>query len=563
MASSYERPPVTAPKLSGIALRTLVGALESGSMGNMLAKKLTADSGIDRFRRASAGDASTIQVPLPRDASAPTAPPVPAVLAKVASGATSVADGATLETAGRFQEAYRSGKSDPVRVLERLQEHIARIDEGSSRMGLFIAKTPAQAMQQAQASAERWRRGQPLSPLDGVPVVVKDELDWEGLPTTLGTRFLNAPAARDATVVARLKAAGAVLLGKANMNEIGINPIGLNPHHGACRNPYDRARITGGSSSGSAAVVAAGLCPVSIGADGGGSIRIPASLCGVVGLKATFGRISEAGVPPLCWTPGHVGPIGLTVADVATAYALVAGRDDADPATLGQSPVHLSGFADRSLDGVRLGICRPYFDDADPEVVARCNEAVATLTAAGAKVVEIPPPDLNLVLWSHTIIILSEMSTAMLVHTREDSSRFGYDTRINLALGRWFSSNDLVHAMRHRHAITREYLERMRDVDVIVTPTTATVAPLISEKTLPDGESNLPLVDALMRFVRIGNLTGFPVLSLPAGYDPQGMPVGVQLMARPYEEHLLFRLGRVVEAAVPRRTPSVHVRALE
>jgi len=429
-------------------------------------------------------------------------------------------------------------------------------------MAFFIAKTPEQAMAQAEASAERWRRGRPLSTLDGVPVVVKDELDWEGLPTTLGTRFLNVPAARDSTVVARLKAAGAVLLGKANMNEIGINPIGLNPHHGACRNPYDRTRITGGSSSGSAAVVAAGLCPVSIGADGGGSIRIPAGLCGVVGLKATFGRISEVGVPPLSWTPAHVGPIGLTVADVAATYALIAGPDDDDPQTYRQSAVHLSGFAEGSLDGVRLGICWPYFEDADTEVVGCCKEAVAALTAAGAKVVEIPPPDLNLVLWSHTIIILSEMSAAMLPHTREDSSRFGYDTRINLALGRSFLSTDLVHAMRHRHAITREYLEQMRAVDVIVTPTTATVAPLIPETTLPDGESNLPRVDALMRFIRVGNLTGFPALSLPAGYDPGGMPVGVQLMGRPYEEHVLFRVGRVIEAAVPRREPSIHVRAL-
>src|SRR5258706_7709038 len=539
MARSYEREPVAAPRLSGIALRTLVGALESGSLGPLLVKKVTTDSGIERFRRASAGHASTLQVPLPRDPSAPADSPVPAVLAEVASGAPLVASGEPVEPVARFPEAYRSGESDPVCAIERVHKQIEAIDTGSSRMAFFIAKTPEQAMAQAEASAERWRRGRPLSTLDGVPVVVKDELDWEGLPTTLGTRFLNAPAARDATVVARLKAAGAVLLGKANMNEIGINPIGLNPHHGACRNPYDRARITGGSSSGSAAVVAAGLCPVSIGADGGGSIRIPASLCGVVGLKATFGRISEAGVPPLSWTPAHVGPIGLTVADVAATYAIIAGRDDADPATYGQSPVHLSGFANGSLEGVGLGICRPYFDDADPEVVARCNEAVAALTAAGAKVVEIPPPDLNLVLWSHAIIILSEMSTAMLAPTPEDWSRFGYDTRINLALGRSFQSTDLVHAMRHRHAVTRAYLEHMRDVDVIVTPTTATVAPLIPEKTLPDGESNLQLVAALMRFIRIGNLTGFPALSLPAGYDPQGIPIGQLLLAPASEEPVL------------------------
>ena len=225
---------------------------------------------------------------------------------------------------------------------------------------------------------------------------------------------------------------------------------------------------------------------------------------------------------------------------MAAAYALIGGRDDgrSDHLRANRPSISRALPTDRS-QGVRLGICRPYFDDADPEVVARCNEAVLALTAAGATVIEIPPPDLNLVLWSHVIIILSEMSAAMLAYTREDSSRFGYDTRINLALGRSFRSTDLVHAMRHRHAITREYLERMRDVDVIVTPTTATVAPLIAENTLPEGESNLQLVDALMRFIRIGNLTGFPALSLPAGYSSEGLPVGLQLMARPYEEHVL------------------------
>ena len=381
-------------------------------------------------------------------------------------------------------------------------------------------------------------------------------------PTTLGTSFLNTAAAKDSTVVARLKAAGAVILGKANMNEIGINPIGVNPHHGACRNPYDRSRICGGSSSGSAAVVAAGIVPMAIGLDGGGSIRIPASLCGVVGLKATFGRISEAGVPPLCWTPGHLGPIGLTVADVAAAYAMIAGPDDADLVSQRQSAVHLSDFTQGSLKGIRLGVCRPYFEDADASVVARCQDALRSLTEAGAIVVELPNPDLNTLLWSHAVIILSEMASAMMPYTTEDVSRFGYDTRANLAIGRHFRATDYVHAMRHRHLITKDWLAQMQSVDAVVTPTCGITAPPIPESSLPYGESNLPVVDALLRYVRQGNVTGFPAISVPAGYDGGGLPVGVQLMARPYEEHLLLRLGRVIEAAVDRRAPKVHVQVL-
>jgi Asp-tRNA(Asn)/Glu-tRNA(Gln) amidotransferase A subunit family amidase len=393
-------------------------------------------------------------------------------------------------------------------------------------------------------------------------VVLKDELDVEGHPTTLGTKFRTAVATKDSTIAARLRAAGAIILGKANMNEIGINPIGLNPHYGPARNPFDRARITGGSSSASAGVVAAGLCPIAIGADGGGSIRIPAALCGVVGLKATFGRISEAGVPALCWNVGHAGPIGLTVNDVAAAYALIAGPDEHDLVSLRQPKLHLTDYAAASLKGVRVGVCQPYFDDAEPDVVARCRDALKALTDAGATVVELPPPDLNVILWAHSVIILSEMRESMHDEVLKDSSRFALDSRTNLAIGGHFTSRDYVHALRHRHALTREWLELFKTCDVVATPTTACTAPLIPEDALPEGDSNLPVVDQLMRFIRVGNLTGFPALSVPAGLDALGLPVGFHLMGRPFEEHLLLRLGRVVEASVPRTAPKVHVRVL-
>lgn len=561
-SQAYTRAPVVAPRVSGTPLKLFVSALESGITADTLLAKLVKDSGIEKFRDTPAGHASPIQVPLPLDATAPREAEKATEVAARAAALPEVATGMRFETIARFAQAYRSGQADPVQIVRKLDAHITRLESEPDRLALFIARTFTEAMQAAEASAERLRKGEPLSVLDGVPVVVKDEMDFAGRPTTLGTKFMRSPATTDSAVVARLKAAGAVIIGKANMHEIGINPIGVNPHHGACRNPYDRTRITGGSSSGSAATVAAGLAPLSIGADGGGSIRIPAALCGVVGLKATFGRIPETGVPPLCWNPGHVGPIGLTVADVAVGYSLIAGPDDGDAVSWRQSAVHLTGLDDRSLKGVRLGVCRPYFEDADADVVARCREGLKALTDAGATIVEIAPPDLNVMLWAHAIIILSEMATAMLPHTREDSTRFGPDARTNLAIGRHFRATDLVHAMRHRHAITKAYIELMKGVDAIVTPTTATTAPAINERSLPDGESNLPVVDALLRFIRAGNLTGFPGLSVPVGYDSIGMPVGMHLLGRPYEEHFLLRLGRVVEAAVPRRAPRHHVSVL-
>jgi Asp-tRNA(Asn)/Glu-tRNA(Gln) amidotransferase A subunit family amidase len=555
---TYQRTPVKAPRVSGLALKALVNTMESG-LGSVVVDKLVKDSGIERWRELSPGDAPPLQHPLP--------PGAPAAEPQSASEQATRAIAASplnpeRETVATYGRAYREGGVDPVTVMQRLHEAITRIDGGKDRLGLFVSRKPEEVLRAAEAAGERLRAGKPLSVLDGIPVVLKDEVDLAGFPTTLGTKFRTQVATTDSTVAARLKAAGAVILGKVNMNEIGINPIGLNPHHGAARNPWNRGHMTGGSSSASGAAVAAGLCPLSIGADGGGSIRIPAALCGIVGLKATWGRIPETGVPPLCWNVGHVGPMGLTVDDVAAMYALLAGPDGQDIVAQMQPPHHLSGYESTGLAGVRLGICWPYFEDADAEVVARCKEAVKVLTNAGATVVEIPPPDLNTILWTHSCIILSEMAASMMPHMREHTADFGLDSRTNLAIGRHFRATDFVHALRHRHRLTRELLALMANVDVIVTPTTATTAPPIPEATLPDGESNLPVVDALMRFIRLANLTGCPALSVPAGFDKAGLPVGFHLMGRPYEEHLLLRLGRVVERATEHRKPSIHVNAL-
>lgn len=553
---SYQRADAKVPRVSGVALKAFVAALES-PVGPALLDKLVKDSGIARWRDLSPGDAPPLQCPLPHPAPPQDARPVTAQAEAAVLGAPET----RRETVATFARAYREGL-DPLAVVRRLHEGIERIDGRDERLGLFVARKPEEVLAAAEASGRRHRAGQPLGVLDGVPVVLKDEVDLAGFPTTLGTRFRKEVATTDSTVAARLKAAGAVILGKVNMNEIGINPIGLNPWHGAARNPWNRGHITGGSSSASGAAVAAGVAPLAIGADGGGSIRIPAALCGIVGLKATWGRIPETGVPPLCWNVGHVGPMGLTVDDVAAMYAVLAGPDGHDAVSALQPPPHLAGLEERSLAGLRVGVCRPFFEDAAPDVVARCQAALEVLKAAGATVVETPPPDLNAVLWTHSCLILSEMSQAMRAQVQADVRQFGLDTRTNLAIGSHFSAVDYVHALRHRHRLTREWLELMKTCDVVLTPTTAITAPAIPEAALPEGESNIPVVDALMRFIRLANLTGFPALSVPAGFDSAGLPVGVHLTGRPWEEALLLRVGRVIEAAVETRRPPVHVTAL-
>jgi Asp-tRNA(Asn)/Glu-tRNA(Gln) amidotransferase A subunit family amidase len=554
---SYHREDVKTPRVAGLALRAFVSALES-AVGPVLLDKLVKDSGLDLFRKASPGDAPPMQHPLPH----PSGPAqIPSQYEQAAKAIANSKVG-KLETVARYAETYRGG-GDPAQVMRKLSGEIERLDGRDERLNIFISRKPDEVLAAADASAQRIRAGKPLSVLDGVPVVLKDEVDAAGYVTTLGTRFRKEVATKDATVTARLKAAGAIILGKANMNEIGISPIGLNPWHGPARNPWNRHHISGGSSSASGSVVAAGLSPLAIGADGGGSIRIPAALCGIVGLKATWGRIPETGVPPLCWNVGHVGPMGLTVDDVAAMYAVIAGADDHDLVSKLQPTAHLTDYENADLTGIRLGICWKWFEDAAPDIVEKCRAAVKVLTDAGAKVVEIEGPDLNTVLWTHSTIILTEMSTAMMGQIKKDVTQFGLDSRTNLAIGQHFRATDYVHALQHRHAMTRDWLATMKTCDVVVTPSTAITAPPIPESTLPEGESNIPVLDSLMRFIRIANLTGFPAISVNCGFDRDALPIGVHFMGRPYEEHLLLRLARVVEQHTEVRTPPEHASALK
>ena len=301
----YDLRSLDLPKLTGTALRAFAAALDSPLTRPILIPTLLKQGGFDRFKAARLEEPPTFY-PLVH-AAVPAAAPLPPAELEPALG--SHVPGVVFRTVRDYARAYRDGTITPEEVARRVLDAIAASDAGERPLRAFIASDREDVLGQARAAAARIRAGRPLSLLDGVPVAVKDEVDQTPYPTTVGTTFLGrGPCAEDATSVARLRVAGALLIGKANMHEIGINPNGANAHYGPARNPYDPARDSGGSSSGPAVAVAAGLCPVSLGADGGGSIRIPASLCGMVGLKPTFGRISEHGAAPLDWSVAHLGP---------------------------------------------------------------------------------------------------------------------------------------------------------------------------------------------------------------------------------------------------------------
>jgi len=537
---SYDVKPLRAPRLAGTALRLFAAAVETPGVGAPLRRAMLKAAGIPEFRLIPSDDASIVVPPLP---SAESHTP---------------AESSPSSEGNAFAVAYRAGSTTPEDVAERFLDAVAAGDRSDMPPRAFIAVDRADLLGQARASSLRHREGRPLGPLDGVPVAVKDELDQLPYPTTAGTSFLGRrPAPGDATAVARLRAAGALLVGKTNMQEAGMGVTGINPHHGTPRNPYDPSRVAGGSSSGSAVAVAAGLCPIAISADAGGSIRIPAALCGVVGLKPTFGRVSEQGAVQLGWSCAHVGVIGATARDLALAYSAIAGRDPMDPNTDRQPAPALPPLDVIDVAGLRVGVYEPWFNDADRGVVAACRRALDVLKSAGAEVLDIDLPDLHLVRPTHFVTVALEWVTAFASRHEAHLRQFGADVRLVKALAESLRPTDYAHAQRLRRRVCQRFAEALREVDVIATPATGLVAPTLRPDAIAAGESDFALLDRMSRFATAANLTGHPAISIPAGYDESGLPVGLQLIARPWREDVLLRVAAAAERLIERRTPRV------
>ncbi len=551
----YDIRPVKLPRLSGLPLRLYTEALES-PLRAILLGSIFGTAGITELRQRHFHEAPMIYPLVP----AVGPDPDESRCMKEDEWPKAPVDsppGFRFPGVADFAEAYRNGRTTPEDVAGRLLAAIAESESGDRPLRVFIAMDADDILRQARDSTERLRAGQPRSVLEGVPVAVKDEVDMVPFPTTAGTSFLGRkPAGEDSTAVSRLRATGALLLGKANMHEIGIGVTGQNPHHGTARNPYNPAYHTGGSSSGPAAAVAAGLCPFAIGADGGGSIRIPSSFCGLVGLKSTFGRISEYGASPLGWSVAHIGPLAASVRDAALGYAVMAGPCGMDHHTWYQPSPDLERWDNTDLNDLRLGIFDPWFEDAEPEIVAACADLLRELESAGATIKKIAIPELEAGRVAHLITIAGEMAQEMDRYYQQHRRDFGLDVRLNLALARQFTIMDYIQAQRIRGRMMKLVGEIFNDVDAIVTPTTGVSAPPINEKAQPHGESDLTTLSAIMRFVFLANLTGLPAISFPAGYNLSGMPIGLMAMGRWWEERHLLRLARVAELHLERRKPS-------
>jgi aspartyl-tRNA(Asn)/glutamyl-tRNA(Gln) amidotransferase subunit A len=452
----------------------------------------------------------------------------------------------------------RQGSLSPV---ELTRQTLARIQKHQGSLNAFITISEELALEQAQRAEQEIRNGEYRGSLHGMPYAAKDLFYTKGLRTTVGSKiFTDYIPSFDATVIEKLNQAGAILIGKAGLHEWAYGITSDNPHFGSIRNPWDRERIPGGSSGGSAAALAAGLCSFSLGSDTGGSIRIPASLCGVVGLKPTYGRVSRYGAFPLGHTLDHAGPFGLTVQDTALVYRAISGYDPRDDSSVDR-PSSLPEFPDQpSLRGKKIGVPRNfYFEKLNPDVETAVRDALRVLESLGANLVEVQVPDIEEVNTIARLILLAEASS---VHRRRLEQRredFGGDVRSLLDQGRFILATDYLDAQRRRRQLNAAFYRLFEQVDVMVTPTIPIIAAKIGQTTVKIGEEEQNVRLATTRFVRALNPTGLPVLSVPCGFSSEALPIGLQIVGRLFDEAGIFEVGDAYERATEwhRRQPAI------
>jgi aspartyl-tRNA(Asn)/glutamyl-tRNA(Gln) amidotransferase subunit A len=427
--------------------------------------------------------------------------------------------------------------------LELTQAHLDKIEKLDPRLNSFITITADIALQKAKEAEVEIQQGKIRGPLHGIPMALKDLCDTRGVRTTAGSKFFagNTPE-RDAEVVRKLTAAGMVLLGKLNMHEIALGVTNENIHYGDCNNPWDLRRITGGSSGGSGAALAAGLCLGSLGSDTGGSIRIPASLCGVVGLKPTFGRVSKRGVTPLSWNLDHVGPMARQVKDVALLLQVIAAYDPEDPYAIniptGEYISQLAG----GVDGWRIALASgQFFDKADGGVLELVQAAADVFETLGASVIPIDIPHMREAALANGLMTTSDAAVFHRQRLKSHPEDFGTDVLQRLRAGAANTSEEYILARRTQRLMRFQFEKFFESYDILLTPATPFTAPLRGS------EDAIKRARQLTRFTAPFNLTGLPAISLPCGFDRTGMPVGLQIVAAPWAEAQVLRAANAYE----------------
>ena len=437
----------------------------------------------------------------------------------------------------RIAELARALRAHELTCVELIENTLREI-EARDVYRSFITKTPELALAEAAERDRELTAGVDRGPLHGIPIAHKDLFYTRGIPTTGGSLvYRDFVPEHDGEVVNRLREAGAISLGKTNLHELAYGVTSKNQHFGFVLNPRDTARIAGGSSGGSATLVAADLLPLATGTDTGGSIRIPASFCGIVGLKPTYGRVTCDGVLPLSFSLDHVGPLATCVEDCALAMNVMAVGED----------FNLPALED--LQTVRVGIPKNfYFDRVDPEVAASIEHAIAFMQHLGAGVEEVTVPDPVHMNAAARIVQLSE--TAALYADHDDPALFSHEIWDLLQQGRLIAGHDYVNAVRLRPSFRCDWDVLWEKIEILVTPTTPTAAPLLDQKKISIGGKDEDVRLASTRLVRAFNYLGEPALSLPWGKTSQGLPIGLQLISAPFTESRLLQIAKTIECGL-------------
>ncbi|GJR34697.1 fatty acid amide hydrolase-like protein [Tanacetum coccineum] len=579
----YLHADVKAPRMAGVIAKIFVWILEMKLIGTILLYFLKKNNRIQKLVSYGVMDDSPLYVPLhpyedfeetdvkSLDHGLSPAEQVQHAVNCLQSSDTIVQDSFfsfRRWTILDYSRAYQSRKITPLVVAERLISAVVQSSSPEKDMSFFISYDAQDILRQATESTLRYEKGEPISVLDGVPIAVKDEIDCMPYPTTGalltivvgGSKWLHKvrPCKEDACCVKRLRSCGAILMGKTNMHELGAGTSGINPHYGTARNPYDPKRISGGSSSGSAAAVCAGLCPAALGVDGGGSVRMPAALCGVIGLKPSFGRIPHSGVLPLNWTVGMVGVLAGTVEDSLIVYAAISGPTE--PHQLTMPKLCLPLLKPYNMSSIRLAKSNEWFNDCSDDIRACCLRALASLHKLyGWEIVEVTIPDIEVMRLAHYVTIGSEC-TASIAHHLEKGGRSesGWDVRVALSIYGSFSSRDYLNAQRIRNRQMRFHEKIFSMADVIVSPMVGVTAYDIKDDAKKTGELDYVNGAALVRYSIAGNFLGLPAVTVPVyplpvlvvGYDRLGLPIGIQFIGKPWSEAKLIQIAYAMQVCV-------------
>ncbi len=434
----------------------------------------------------------------------------------------------------------------------RVESALSVIEAHDDQLHAFIDVYRESAIADARAAAVEAADGRSRGPLHGRPVAVKDNIYTAGRRTTMGSRIhAGFVPDVDAGVVTRLAAAGAVVVGKTNMHEYALGGTTDNPHWGTCRNPWDLTKIPGGSSGGSAVAVATGMADYALGTDTSGSIRIPAAICGIVGLKPTYGRVSRFGVFPEAWTLDHVGPMARTVREAAVLLDAISGHDARDPASLAAPPTAMARGLRDSCEGVVVGVDESFFfTDVDDVVAASVHDALRALERLGARVVTVSVPRLQHTELALTIIDTAETSTVHHANLRDRPQDYGEDVRLLLECGELPSAVDYLEAQQLRRVLRQDVAELFQQVNVLVGPTLSTRTQIIGDTFAMLNEEPVVSIDAMIRLVGPASLLGLPCLSLPCGLA-DGLPIGMQVIGPALGEQQVLDVGNAFERTRP------------